>query len=163
MLKFILGLSLLLSSVGAFAEQCTFMEGLSPFQKEIAYNAYRSGYPYDLGYTMVAIAWKESRLGLYKVRYGTKENDRSFGIYHTVAMWKTKGLNAFEKGRWIQNIVENNAVSIQMGLSDLLYWKGRHNGDWAKMVGSYNGGNIPNKEYTKDVIGIMKSLRECDI
>ena len=155
--------ALLVLCVSQVNAECKFFKGLSHYQKEIAYKAYRAGYPEDLGYTMVAIAWKESKLGLYKVRYGYTEYDRSFGVYHTVAYWKTKDMDPFNKGRWIQSIVENDLLSIQTGLEDLLYWKKRSKGDWYKMVGGYNGGNVPNNKYTEDIVILVRKVKLCDI
>lgn len=160
--KSLLGCVLLGTSLYSQAE-CNFFDGLSHYQKEVAYKAYRAGYPHDLGYTMVAIAWKESKLGLYKVRYGYTEYDRSFGVFHTVAHWKTKDMNPFNKGRWIQSMIENDLLSIQTGLEDLLYWKKQNNGDWFEMVGSYNGGNTSNNTYAEDVVNIVKEVKLCDI
>ena len=157
----IAGMVLLSSSV--MAEECNFLKGLSPYQKEVAYQAYRAGDGYDLGNTMVAIAWKESKLGLYKVRYGITKYDQSFGVMHTVAHWKTKGLSSFKKGVWIQGVIENNPLSIQTGLTDLLYWKVRSKGDWFNMVGSYNGGNTPNKDYASDVSILVDEIKQCGI
>ncbi len=159
----LLATSLVLLSPNVLAEECEFFEGLSYYQKEVAYQAFRAGEPHDLGFTMIAIAWKESKLGLYKVRYGYTELDRSYGVMHTVAHWKTKDMTPFKKGRWVQGVIQNDVLSLQIGLSDLLYWKERNEGDWFKMVGSYNGGSIPNNTYAEDVVSIVKEVKLCNI
>lgn len=141
--------------------QCTFLENLSPYQSEVAYQTYRSGAAYDLGLTAVAIAYQESKLGLYKVRYG-KGKDISFGVFHTAVYWKTKGLSAFDRGRWVQRMVEDDAFAIQTGVSDLLYWKERRNGDWRRMIESYNSGDGSNKKYVDDVVKIVNELKYCE-
>ena len=146
----------------AKATECNFLQQLSPYQKQVAYDAYHTGLLHDLELTTVAIAWKESRLGIYKIRYGAKEEDQSFGVMHTVAKWKTKGMNAFNKGVWIQSMIENDAKSLGVGVQDLLYWKKRSKGDWRKMVGRYNGGNEPNYTYTKSISTIIQQLKFCD-
>ncbi len=161
--KLALGVILMVNSLSVVAQECDFLKGLSTYQKEIAYKAYRAGYPHDLGQTMVAIAWKESKLGLYKVRMGYSEYDRSFGLYHTVAHWRTKDMTPFQAGRWVQEVIENDEVSIKYGLEDLLYWKARNKGDWYKMVGSYNGGSRPNNNYAEDVVAIVRQIKKCNI
>ncbi len=157
-----MGCILLSNSVYSSQEtQCSFLENLSPYQYGIAYQAYRTGQPYDLGFTMVAIAWKESKLGLYKIRMGTPP-DISFGVFHTASHWKTKGMTAFERGRWAQVMVENDAKSIQVGVSDLLSWKVSAKGKWSRMVEMYNAGYGKNPVYLKEVKAIMREIKHCE-
>lgn len=162
MFKLLVWLGLLSTSSVVLSNECDFLDGLSPYQKEVAYKAYRAGYPYDLGNTMVAIAWKESKLGIYKVRYGDTKYDRSFGVMHTVSHWKTKGMSPFNKGRWIQSLITDDVLSIQTGLKDLLYWDAVNKGNWVKTVGSYNGGFNPNNDYSADVIRIVSKVKQCN-
>ncbi len=152
---------LLLLSQGLYSQQCSFLENLSPYQKEVAYQAYRAGEPYDLGYTTVAIAYQESKLGLWKIRMGTPP-DISFGVMHTASRWKTKGMTAFDRGRWAQEMVENDAQSIQVGVSDLLSWKSSAKGNWSRMVEMYNAGYGKNPVYVKEVKTIMREIKHCE-
>lgn len=141
---------------------CTFMEQLSPYQQEVAYKAYHAGLPYDLGLTTVAIAWKESKLGLYKVRYNIKNvSDQSVGVLHTVAKWKVKDMTPFEAGRWVQNMIEVDDYSIQVGVQDILYWQQRAKGDWKKGVGMYNGGYKSNLSYANSISSIVNEIKTC--
>lgn len=50
----------------------------SPKQKAVLLKAYEYGAPHDLGYTLAAIAWKESCAGEYRMNF----QDPSAGIYH---------------------------------------------------------------------------------
>lgn len=152
--------SLSIAVISTQAVSCDFIDKLDPYQKQIAKLSYQVGEPHDLGLTMVAVAWEESRLGLFKVRMSTDYRDQSFGTMHTVAKWKTKGMTPFERGIWVQNIVENELFSLQTGLSDLLYWYGRKK-NWADMVGSYNGGNTPNPNYLKRVRSTVRNIKSC--
>ena len=147
---------------GPSERSCVFINQLTPYQAEVANKAYWAGMPYDLGKTAVAVAWVESKLGLYKVRWGSSKFDRSFGIMHTVAYWKTKGLDSFQKGRWIQSMIADDELSIAVGVQDVLYWQGRAKGNWFKGVGMYNGGNKPNMSYARDVTKLVRSLKNCD-
>lgn len=143
-------------------ENCIFMNQLSPYQQEVAYKAYHAGLPYDLGLTTVAIAWKESKLGLYKVRYNVENvSDQSVGILHTVAKWKVKDMTPFETGRWVQKMIEVDDYSIQVGVQDILYWQQRAKGDWEKGVGMYNGGYKSNTSYANSISSIVNEIKTC--
>ena len=143
--------------------QCTFVEQLSHYQKDVAYKAYHAGLPYDLGLTTVAIAWKESKLGLYKVRYNVDNvSDQSIGILHTAAKWKVINMTPFEAGRWVQKMVEIDDYSIQVGVQDILYWQQRAKGDWKKGVGMYNGGYKSNTSYANSISSIVNEIKACE-
>jgi hypothetical protein len=142
--------------------QCNFINKLSYSQQEVAYQAFRLGQPHDLSLTMVAISWKESKLGAYKIRLGTSRSDQSFGVMHTVAKWKTKGMTAFERGRWAERMVFDDAYSLNVGLKDVLYWQEHAKGDWMKGVGMYNGGRKPNMKYAQEVRDIVREIKHCE-
>lgn len=161
MLKKICFATLLLMSKITSATQCDFINNLAPFQEEVAYQSYRTGQPYNLGLTAIAIAWEESKLGLYKVRFG-KGLDVSFGVGHTLSYYRTKGMNTFQKSMWIQETIENNPKSIGYMIEDLLYWQDRTKGDWLRTVASYNGGNKPNYDYASRIVKTVKELKECE-
>lgn len=149
------------ASEAADEVQCSFLNKLSPYQQDVAEMAYRAGEEHKLGLTAVAVAWQESKLGLYKVRMSTDFNDQSFGVMHTVSKWKTKGMTAFERGRWVENIVTNDIISIDTGVKDLVYWQGRAKGDWKRGVEMYNAGTGTNSVYLKDVINTVNKLKGC--
>ncbi|UZV41281.1 putative TMhelix containing protein IV [Vibrio phage vB_VpaM_R16F] len=161
LLIFCIILSLYVKDVNA--GECKFKQQLTPYQKDIMEIAYRHGEEYDLGLTTVAIAWKESKLGLYNVRYNRSNiNDQSFGVLHTVARWKTKNMSPFEAGMWVENMITSPEYSIQEGVKDIIYWQKRAKGDWFKGVGMYNGGNIPNKNYAESITSIVRELKHCE-
>ncbi len=144
---------------------CDFLQQLSPYQRDIAEMSYKAGQPYDLGLTSVAIAWEESRLGLYKVRHNiTNTKDQSYGVMHTVSYWKVKNMSSFDAGRWVQDMVTSDAKSIDVGVQDILYWQNAAKGDWKKGVAMYNaGGNYRNGlTYADDIITIVRELKQCE-
>lgn len=142
---------------------CEFFEKLTPYQIDIANQSYKAGLPYDLGLTAVAIAWEESRLGLYKVRHNvTNVKDQSYGIMHIVAYWKVKNMTPFQAGQWVQDMVTNDAKSIDVGVQDILYWQNAAKGDWLNGVGMYNGGWKPNKDYGQRIVNTVRNLKECE-
>ncbi len=144
------------------AESCEFFDNLTPYQIDIANMSYKAGLPYDLGLTAIAIAWEESRLGLYKVRHNiTNVKDQSYGHFHTVAYWKVKGMDSFAAGQWVQDMITNDAKSIDIGVQDILYWQNAAKGNWLKGVGMYNGGWKPNKDYGDKIVDSVKRLSLC--
>ena len=148
--------TLLISSVQA---QCTFLDSLSPYQRSVAYKAYRAAEEYDLSLTAVAIAWQESNLGINKVRYG-EGCDKSFGVMHTGVCWKVKTLSAFEKGKWIENMVMNDTFSIQVGVADIVAWQTKGE-TWKRGIEMYNAGYGRNSVYVKQVVNTVSKLKEC--
>lgn len=160
-IRVILTLLVLILTTPVTAKQCNFLEQLSPYQREVANISYISGSAYDIGLTAVAIAWKESRLGIYKTRIGNNKYDISFGVGHTALYWKTKEMNSFEKGVWAQEMVQNDIKSISYMVQDLLYWLSRRDGDWRRMIESYNAGNGKNSNYVKDVVDTVNQIKNC--
>lgn len=76
-------------------KQCEFIGKLNQKQLEVLDKIHYIAKPYNLQLTAIAIAWKESKLGKYKVRMGDSRYDRSFGIMHTVSHWRTQGMSPF--------------------------------------------------------------------
>lgn len=119
-----------------------------------------AGEAHDLGLTSVAIAWQESKLGLYKIRLG-KGFDQSYGVGHSAIKWKTKGMTAMERGIWAQNMIEHDAMSISVMVDDIIYWQ-RAKKDWKKGVMAYNAGYGSNTNYRDEVVSTVKKLKGCE-
>lgn len=154
---------LILMSTSVVAEQCEFLSQLSPYQEKVAYKAYRAGEPYDLGLTAVAIAWKESKLGVYKTRFNRNNvKDISVGVMHTVVYWKTKSMTPFEAGMWVDKMQQSDDFSIQTGVSDLVYWQARAKGNWKRGVEMYNAGLGKNPVYVKSVVDTINKIKDCE-
>lgn len=145
------------------AGECEFTNNLTNYQKEVARKAYLAGEPYNLGLTSVAIAYEESRLGLFKVRYNTNNTkDQSFGVMHTVGFWKVKELSPFVAGDYIHKLIQSDDFSIKVGIEDILYWQKQARGNWSKGVAMYNGGFKPNYSYSKRITHIVKQIKNCE-
>lgn len=146
-------------------KNCSFIEGLSDYQKDVMYKIHHISRPYNLQLTAIAIAWKESKLGKYKVRMGNTKYDRSFGVMHTVTYWKTKGMTPFEKGVLIQSLIQDDVKSITLGLEDILYWQRMARFDWKKGIAMYNAGSSYSNglDYAEDIKNIVKELNYCEI
>lgn len=141
------------------SNNCLFVENLTPYQYGVAYQAYRSGQPYDLQLTAVAVAWEESKLGKYKFRWGDGV-DKSVGVGHTVIKYKTQDMSSMEAGMWVESMITNDSKSIDVMVKDLLYWQSRSD-SWYEGVGKYNGGNAANLEYAKRIATTVKQIKNC--
>lgn len=162
MLRKALLVGVVLQSLTPFAQaNCDFLEMLSPYQTTVAYQAYRAGQPHEMGLTTVAIAWEESKLGKYKVRYGNGK-DVSVGVMHSAVYWKTQGMSAFARGVWVEDMITDDAKSIQIGVEDLLKWKRINKNNYRGMINSYNAGYGSNIKYVESVISTVKILKGCD-
>lgn len=159
MRNILLLLFMVLVSNKSYAE-CDFFKKLSFYQQDIAYQAYRIGFEHDLGLTAVAIAWQESKLGKYKIRVG-KGSDVSVGIGQTAVVWKTKGMSAFNRGRWVQSMIEHDAKSINVMMTDILHWQ-RVKGNWRAGIMGYNAGYGSNTQYRDEVVSLVKQLKYCE-
>lgn len=143
--------------------QCDFLSNLTPYQQDVAEMVYRSAEGYNLGHTAVAIAYKESKLGIYKVRYNRGNiKDVSVGVMHTVAYWKTKDMTPFESGMWFQDMTEIDQKSIAIGVKDLVTWQSRAKGSWKRGIEMYNAGYGKNPKYVHDVVKIYQEIKDCE-
>ncbi|AUR87468.1 hypothetical protein NVP1101O_057 [Vibrio phage 1.101.O._10N.261.45.C6] len=156
--------TLVFSSCSEAAEevQCEFLSNLTPYQQDVAEMSYRAAEVHDLGHTAVAVAYKESKLGVYKVRYNRGSiKDVSVGVMHTVAYWKTKDMTPFEAGMWFQDMMEIDQKSVAIGVQDLITWQSRAKGNWKRGIEMYNAGYGKNPNYVKDVVKIYQQVKHC--
>lgn len=134
----------LLSFVALFAtptSKCVSVDKFSQSQKEIIAYAYNYGKPYNMGYTLAAIAWHESCAGEYRMNFA----DPSAGIYHALIpgvirryqMLKDTGFNRNVIG---ELLVRDDEFASKVAIDELLYWDKVRNGDWKNIVKSYNKG-----------------------
>lgn len=115
-------------------------------QKEVMFASYEVGKKYDLGYTLVAIAWNESNLGEKNVnktdgRYG------SYGPYHALmdTVLSKYGLRGTKHTRDViaERLKTDFEFSSNEVIAELKYWKERwkhHPDQYDRMIASYNAG-----------------------
>ncbi|MGP1450279.1 MAG: hypothetical protein ACTTJS_04045 [Wolinella sp.] len=148
MLAGLLG-AIFLSTVSLFALPQEFGENkcvndpahFSARQKSVLLKAYEYGNPYELGYTLAAIAWKESCAGEYRMNF----QDPSAGIYHAYLPGIIKKYPSLKQNGFTQNVigsmlVKDDAFAAREAISELKYWEKIHKGNWEKMIKSYNKG-----------------------
>jgi hypothetical protein len=134
-------------------------------QKEVIQNSYRYGKSMNLGHTLAAISIVESSAGKQKTRF---RNDASFGHYHILLKTAFKRLGADTEDEQIQIVLRlyyDQRYGANLAITELLYWKQRHYGDWKKMVASYNAGNSweNGKNYVDKVSYYVLELQHCKL
>ena len=155
------------SKVQAGAQEVVAMVGKEPVTAEQAYAlnyAYQFGGRFDMGYTLAAIAWAESRAGLFLV---SKDGDHACGYFHVKAgnILKREGLpvNRRAKNTICEYVKEDRAYAAQAAIDELQYWKEYHNGNWKKMVKSYNGGFKGSSAYLKRITTFIRQIKKSGV
>lgn len=141
MRKFLLLLCGLLILNAKENDPCQNIEKFSKDQLQTIRYAYHYGKKQNLGYTMAAIAWKESCAGLYRINF----EDPSAGIYHAylpnVIRRHYKQRNTpFRRNVVAEKLIREPEFASQIALEELLYWKKIRKGNWKEMIKSYNKG-----------------------
>lgn len=168
MLKYLLGAIIAIGSLSfnanASVEQCSF----SSDQTKVLKYAFERGKPYNLEWTLAAIAWQESSAGL-KTKNPKSDSYGLFGsLLKTVESRLKKDEEFRESLRKIplsrkQTIflLRNDwEFSTSFAIAELSYWKERHNGNYRKTLGSYFGGNNPNSKAAVNYVnGITKKIQ----
>ena len=134
----------------------------------IAYNANK----YDLKYTMLAIAFRESKFGKYKLNLA----DPSAGIFHQLLPTYCKELglrpNTWNQSRVAEKLISNNALALYVAINhfkrDYEHFKLLGYSDtisWRKAVMAYNAGVYNYKagyKYYKEIVKIIKVLHQLE-
>lgn len=132
-------------------DSCKDINHFSKSQIQTIHYAYHYGKKYDFGFTMAAIAWKESCAGLYRINF----DDPSAGIYHAhlpgVIKRHYKAKNtAFRRNAVAEKLIGDIEFASKIALEELLYWKKIHKGHWKNIIKSYNKGFSWQKSKARD-------------
>lgn len=158
---------ILISCQPAVANECTTeqsktLDSLSDEQWNVLYQAYDTGASHDLGHTMMAIAFKESSAGKYRINLNTHD----FGVMQNNI--KTAKIRRGVKGYYstmalVSEIVRNDQLSMDLALEELLYWRDDRGLSWRNTVSAYNNGNAYNKgtEHLDQMIPIVRMFMNC--
>lgn len=124
-----------------YADSCRDIKRFNQSQIDTVRYAYHYGKKHNLGYTMAAIAWKESCAGLYRINF----DDPSAGIYHahlpSVIKRHYKAKNtSFKRNIVAEKLIRDPEFASKIALEELLYWKKIRKGNWKEMIKSYNKG-----------------------
>lgn len=148
-----------MTSLNVSANQCKF----SAEQTEVLRNAWFAGADRDYGWTLAAIAWKESSAGENLVNW----RGPAFGPFQNLLKTVAARNNVkTQKGQvqLMNRLITDFDYAAEQAMTELDYWKMRHRGNWNLMVQSYFGGNTPNTpaaiSYRADVVKKIQFLRK---
>lgn len=138
-------------------------------QKNALKGAFVAGSPYNFGYELAAIAWKESCAGVFKMNF----QDPSAGLFHAYLPGVLKRYPELSKSNFSQNaigakLVEDDEFAAKVAIDELLFWQKTHKNDLKKMIMSYNKGyswqkdikaEIAAENYYADISQKIQSLK----
>jgi len=139
------------------------LRSMTDAQRYTLMKAYAYGAPYDLGYTLAAIAWQESQAGTVPVNV----NDPSFGPFHnkmdTVMRRVLLKDTEYNRNLIATRLLNDFEFAASMAVAELRYWDRVHHGKWRRMVRSYNAGyNHSSKSadaYVGHIIEKVKAIK----
>lgn len=135
----------------------------TPEQESIIYNAYYSGLPYNLGYTLAAIAWQESFVWKYVVKVNPKDGEYgSYGVTHVTLEYAMEVFQYSSPWKAKQDLVpmmiNSDNFTFNLSLKKLM----RYNSlKWRAMVKRYNGTGEAAEKYADSVSEKVKLLKQC--
>ena len=137
-----------ISSSGLLSLYLNLLEKLNDGQKRVLVDSYTYGKNFDLGYTLAAIAWKESNFGMYMTNLGDGKYG-SYGVFHilldhAIVRHNIKATNKWNKSRLVERLIFDFDFSAQEAIGQLEYWKNKFKNKentlaWA--IAGYNAGN----------------------
>lgn len=133
---------------------------MSARQLEVLQLAHSIGTSADLGYTLAAIAWEESKAGLYLVN-----NDLTdFGIMQVSLKYAKVREPELSTGQLVQRLITDDSYNINQGLKVLRYFEDYWEGDWKLAVRSYNAGfkHTDAVKYQLRIAAYVRVFQQCD-
>lgn len=136
-------------------------------QLNVMTRAYATGKPDDLGYTLAAISWRESKAGQDVVRMGSSLKWANLGAFQNQV--KSTGDRAGCKSQKCYadvayRLLTDQKYAANAALLEVNYWMNRHNSNLRKALASYNSGaahNSKSRRYAADVSKKTKYLQRC--
>lgn len=144
--------------------RCEPLNRMSPLQQWTLLKSYEIGEPFDMGYSLAAIAWQESVAGLYPINI----NDPSFGVHHILldSAMKRSGMKdtSFNRNIMASSLLDIE-VSAEYAIMELQYWKKYHKGNWNRIWASYNAGHRYQLgvDYANKIKHKIKLFKSCVI
>jgi len=124
-------------------------------QRAILQRAYDVGKPFNLGYTMAALAWQESRCGKYVLNLqdpsaGVFQNNIKSVMARHMQKDPTIKDTDFQRNLMAQRLFNSFELSAAEALAELEFWiTVRGEGNWFAIWQSYNGGYWVDKPDSK--------------
>lgn len=142
---------------------CKPVRKLESAQLQTLLDSFYLGLDHGYGYSLAAIAWKESLAGKLKVNYA----DPSFGAYHvnlTYAARRDDANTTFKKNILAQRLIDDLPFAARHAMQVLDDGKRTvGTGKWRDIWSYYNGGSnwktVPH--YAADIAKRIKVLQQC--
>lgn len=163
---------ILLLPLPALSLNCDTIQQLNLIQKHNLSFAYSYGEPYDLGYTLAAIALTESNAG--KWRLNVRTNDLGlFQVNATTAENTLKLERYYDKLKLHQDLIYNDRLGAEIAIATLEHFRANRvmtSKVWSEMIMSYNEGyrwqrdklsRRKAEKYLTRVSGSVKILQKC--
>lgn len=129
--------------------------------------AYHIGKSQDLGYTLAAISWRESRAGedVVSMKYGLKAANMGAFQNKVQSVGDREGCqNRKCYANVAIKLIIDQEYAARAALDEMNFWMTIHKQNVRKSLSSYNAGysrNGKSNSYAADVVGKAKYLQRC--
>lgn len=162
----ILGSILLIGAISCLpwpvkAKDCSSWDKLTLSQQERLEFAYDVGKHSNFGWTLAAIALKESSAG--KFRLNLYSDDIGLFMINKITAERTLGVtNYYKKLELHQKLIYDDELGGTLALSVLKHFQKKHKGNWKSIVRSYNEGNtwLKDKKSAKKSLDYYESVKD---
>lgn len=143
MLRVFVLIAVVFTNLGLKAEQCP---AFSREQVDVMKKSYELGKPFDLGFTLAALALKESSAGRYLINAISSDYGVYQGNVKTICIQKSVYHDSFLCNQEIQLVVNDIDRASEHAIETLIYWReyhGKRTPDsfvYENMIRSYNRG-----------------------
>lgn len=158
-------LSLLLSS-SIYASSFN-LNNLTAKEIKILKEIKNIGNKYGLGYSLMAIAIKESSIGKYMINVDSHD----YGIFQahlkTVINRNKIKNTSWNRNKYAMKLLNDVSFATKNAIDELKYWRKVHNNNWRRIWSSYNCGWKYNsrtaKKYSRDIAKIIRKLKKLRV
>ena len=135
------------------------LEFLSIDQLAIMHFVMDVGDIYNMKYTLTAIAYKESKFGIYLINPITGDYGiLGVNLKNFLAVKKVKS-NYWKDMELASRLTVDNSLNVSVAIDNLKYWRSKVGNNWRVIWGSYNGGWRPSAKYAEDILNIIKAIK----
>ena len=143
---------------------------LSDNQIETLFWVYKKAAPYDLSYTLTAIAWQESLGGYIPINLFDRPWG-SCGLFHANLKSVVERHPELKLGRYpskfqlnklCAELIHNKNFALKEAIKEIFYWKKIFKGNWIKIWAAYNAGwnwKTSGISYARNIALKIKALK----
>ncbi len=152
------------------------LDSLSPKQKAVLIQSFRTGAKHNLGYTLASMGWKESDFGLHKINMRDGRHTAHPGSFGTFQQMLSEAMKLPEiKHKYTASQVKHRLLTDEKFAMDIAlnhlkmwesHWENKHvSNTYRYMVASYNCGcngarSSKGNCYAEDIILRTKVMKE---